>query len=506
MNLDLAILFVDDEADVLRAMERSVTRTDWTVLTAPSPEDALRELSRRDIAVVVSDFRMPRIDGVAFLSRVRERWPETERILLTAYADEGALERGINEAGISRFLRKPWKREALVRLLEEAMQHARLRRENAILVERVRNRNEELSYLNRLLQSQVEESDRVIVNFRRRWDVALNAISDPIVILGPDYRIQGANLAAAAQAGVVAEELEGRKCHSAMFQSPEPCTGCPLATGAGRLTIDATTGPRVIDARAYVIPGAERSHLCVYRDITREAAFADEAAQVEKMAAIGRLAGGVAHEINNPLHGILSFVQLAQKPGVSAEKLSRYHDVIYECAIRCRDIVQSLRDFSREAKGGEKRPTALAEIWRKALVLFEANDELDIRSDDQSSGASCLGNPNQLLQVLVNLLQNAVDASPKEGVIAVSLGRAADEVWLSIDDQGSGVPHEMRAKIFEPFFTTKPEGVGTGLGLAISHNIVREHGGSLRVGDSPLGGARFELRLPLVEREAESAA
>jgi two-component system, NtrC family, sensor kinase len=498
---DLPILFVDDEPDVLRALQRTLSQASWSVVTALGPDEGLRQLANRDFAVVVSDFRMPGMDGVMFLSQVRARWPDAERILLTAFADEGALERGINEAGISRFLRKPWKREVLVSIIDQALQHSRLRRENAVLLDRVRNRNEELSYLNRLLQSQVEESDRAIVSFRRRWDVALNAISDPVAIVGNDYRIEASNLAASAQANLALDELEGRKCHTVLFGQPRPCSGCPMPTGAGRVTVGAGAR-RVFDARAYPLPGSDGSHLCIYRDITRDVAFASEAAQMEKMAAIGRLAGGVAHEINNPLHGILSFVQLAQKSGVPADKLTRYHEVIYECAIRCRDIVQGLRDFSREAKGGERRLTELAEVCGKALVLFENHREVTVESVDESAGARCIGNVNQLQQVVVNLVQNAVDASPEDGVIKVTLGADDLEVWLSVEDQGTGVPAEIREKIFEPFFTTKPEGVGTGLGLAISHNIVHEHGGVLRVGESTLGGARFELRLPIAKAVA----
>ncbi len=499
---DLPILLVDDEDDVLRALKRSLDHGSWELVTALGPEEGARAIAEREFAVVLSDFRMPGKDGVYFLSQVRERWPDAERILLTAYADEGALERGINEAGISRFLRKPWKREVLVSILSQAMQHSRLRRENAVLLQRVRHRNDELVYLNELLKTRVEESDRTILSFRRRWDVALNAISDPIAIVGPGYHVEGANLAAAKEAGLAVDELEGRKCHEVLFGKSQPCQGCPLDSGAGRLTVTQRGHERVFDGRAYRLGGGDGSHLCVYRDITRDVSFAAEAAQMEKMAAIGRLAGGVAHEINNPLHGILSFVQLAQKSGVPAEKLQRYHEVIYECAIRCRDIVQSLRDFSREARGGEKRPTKLGEVCDKALVLFESQ-HVAIRRIDRSEGARCLGNANQLQQVVVNLLQNAVDASPKGGVIDMTLGKHGGEVWLAIEDQGSGVPPEIREKIFEPFFTTKPEGVGTGLGLAISHNIVREHGGALRVADSALGGARFELRLPLVLESLE---
>jgi two-component system, NtrC family, sensor kinase len=500
---DLPVLLVDDEQEVLKALRRTVEHESWPVAAAEGPEQALELIDKHEFAVVVSDYRMPKMDGVEFLVRVRERWPETDRILLTAYADEGALERGINEAGISRFMRKPWKREVLVSVLAQARDQSRIRREHAILLERVRNRNEELVYLNERLQSQVEASDRAIMSFRRRWDVALNAISDAIIVVSGELHIEGANDAAAALAGQAAEELEGQKCYAAMFGQSQPCHGCPLDSGVGRLNLRRNKQELFTDARSYRLPGSVVSHLCVYRDITREVAFEAEAAQMEKLAAVGRLSAGIAHEMNNPLHGILSFVQLAQKGGVAADKLARYHEVIYECAIRCRDIVQTLKSFSRQPQVADQRIVDPAEVVKKALILFNSRDVV-IRVALGAPEARCLANPNQLQQVVINLVQNAIDASPKGGVIEVGVAIDGNDVLLSVEDEGKGVATELRERIFEPFFTTKPEGVGTGLGLAISHSIMRDHHGSIRVSDAALGGARFEARLPLVRSERQA--
>lgn len=504
---DLPILLVDDEPEVLKALRRTVEHEGWSVVTAQGPEEALKLLDDQEFAVVISDYRMPRMDGVEFLVKVREKWPDAERLLLTAYADEGALERGINEAGISRFMRKPWKRDVLVSVLRQALDQSRIRREHAILLERVKNRNEELVYLNQRLQSQVEASDRAIVSFRRRWDVALNAISDAIIVVGAELHVEGANEAAASLASLPAEELEGHKCHSVLFQSSQPCPGCPLETGKSRLTVKHDKRQQIFDARAYRLPGQGLSHLCVYRDITREAAFEAEAAHMEKMAAVGRLASGIAHEINNPLHGILSFVQLAQKPAVPGDKLARFHENIYDCAIRCRDIVQTLKSFSRQPQPAEQRIVDLADVVKKSLALFNVKDVKIETQLDESRPLHCLANSNQLQQVLVNLVQNAVDASPKDGLVRLGLATDGPAAVLSVEDQGKGVAPELRERIFEPFFTTKPEGVGTGLGLAISHTIIRDHRGSIRVGDAGLGGARFEVRLPLddVERGSKEA-
>ena len=501
IDTDLPILFVDDESSILRALERTAHAAGWLAEAIASPADALDRLQSREYAVVVSDFRMPHMDGVDFLSRVREMWPQTERILLTAFADEEALERGINDAGISRFLRKPWKREMLVNILGQAVQQSRLRRENAVLVSRLSNRNSELSYLNQLLQTRVQESDESLISFRRRWDVALNAISDPIIVVDADLRMEGSNRAAADMAGVdAAAELEGRKCHESLFKRSSQCANCPINArdnGTSRVSREIDGKQELFEARAYPLPVADRpTHLCTYRDVTRDVMVEREMANVDKMAAIGRLAGGVAHEINNPLHGILSFVQLAQKPDVPEEKLVRYHEVIKECALRCRDIVQSLRDFSRQAKTTDRANVELNQVCEKAMVLFESAIDRRFEQIRYDESAMAFANSNQLQQVLVNLIHNAIDASPKNGLVRVLIESDGPEWVIAVEDQGTGVPEAERRKIFEPFYTTKPQGQGTGLGLAISHNIMREHGGSLRVGNAGIGGARFEARLP----------
>lgn len=495
---DLPILFVDDETSILRALERTAEASGWRVVAMSSPLEALKTFENREYAVVVSDFRMPQMDGVDFLARVRELSPDTERILLTAYADEEALERGINDAGISRFLRKPWKREMLVTILGQAVQQARLRRENELLASRLSNRNEELSYLNELLASRVAESDVALQGFRRRWDAALNAISDPLIMVDGDYRLEGANDAASEMGGVAIADMEGRKCHEILFKRSSPCANCPMGKAeetTARVTLEDEGEQSFFDVRAYPLPASRATYLCTYRDVTRALMLERDMANVDKMAAIGRLAGGVAHEINNPLHGILSFVQLAQKPEVPPDKLVRYHDVIKECALRCRDIVQSLRDFSRQAKVADRAVIDLNMVCEKAMVLFEANGR---RLEHARFGgdATAFGNSNQLQQVLVNLIHNAIDASPQNGLVKVSVETDGGEWVMAVEDQGSGVSEAERKKIFEPFYTTKPQGQGTGLGLSISHNIMREHGGSLRVGTASIGGARFEVRLP----------
>jgi signal transduction histidine kinase len=172
--------------------------------------------------------------------------------------------------------------------------------------------------------------------------------------------------------------------------------------------------------------------------------------------------------------------------------------------VRCRDIVQSMRDFARRSHESSAHEFDLRRACARALVPFEPTlgARLERRlGDELGEPASCMGTALQLQQVVANLVQNAVDASPPGGRVLIALALDGSDWLLSVDDEGPGVPEDRRERIFEPFYTTKPEGVGTGLGLAISHTILREHKGSLRVTTSPLGGARFEARIPRLRTE-----
>ncbi|MEE8409747.1 MAG: HAMP domain-containing sensor histidine kinase, partial [Myxococcota bacterium] len=327
-----------------------------------------------------------------------------------------------------------------------------------------------------------------------------------ILVVGDGYRIEGANDAAGRLAGASADALETRHCHAALFGRAIPCDPCPLATGEARFTHGRDAHERIFDARAYALPGSGKAHLCVYRDVTTTVAFERDAAQLDRMAAIGRLASGVAHELNNPLQAILTFVQLAQKRDVAAAKLPRYLEVIRESALRCRNIIQSMRTLSRSKMGDEHTLVDMAQVCDQALVLFRASyqDRVE-RAWPADTEYIVRANTSQIHQVVVNLIQNALDASPDEAHVRVNIEHDDGDVVMSVEDQGHGVPEREIEKIFAPFYTTKPEGVGTGLGLAISHQIMQKHGGSLRLSESTLAGARFEARLPGVSKpEAEN--
>ena len=226
--------------------------------------------------------------------------------------------------------------------------------------------------------------------------------------------------------------------------------------------------------------------------------------QSEKLASIGRLAAGVAHEINNPLGGILSFSMLALEDCPPDHPMRQNLDLIVKQTLRCRETVKGLLDFARQSS----TPASAIEVSSvvdKTLSLLENQSifhDIRIVKALQPSLPNVLIDAGQLQQVVVNIVLNAVDAMEESGVLTVETLKAGstEEVLLRISDTGKGIPDDVLPFIFEPFFTTKKVGRGTGLGLSIVHGIVTRAGGKIDVTTSPKGTV-FTVRVPLANEE-----
>jgi two-component system NtrC family sensor kinase len=223
----------------------------------------------------------------------------------------------------------------------------------------------------------------------------------------------------------------------------------------------------------------------------------------EKLASLGRMAAGVAHEINNPLTGIVTFAHLMLKrvPPESLEKEDL--EVIIEQAERCSKIIKGLLGFAR-ATAVEKGSTDINEVVKRSIQMVSNkvdfhNIKFDINMDDTLSPV--IADSSQLQQVFLNMLVNAADAMDGKGTITISSRKVMEDempfVEIEFTDTGPGISGENMEKIFEPFFSTKPVGKGTGLGLAVSHGIIQEHKGRIFMKSEPGHGASFFVRLPL---------
>jgi two-component system NtrC family sensor kinase len=306
-----------------------------------------------------------------------------------------------------------------------------------------------------------------------------------------------ANTAFARAAGVQPVMLSGLRCTDHAF-GVLPCPSRCLMPAAGAER-EATFGDRTWLVRSFPFEG-EDALVVVFKDVTDEREVARRLFQAEKMSAVGQLAGGVAHEINNPLGGILAFAQLMSREERGEEDAENLR-LIQDAAMRAKRIVESLLRFSRRPQTTEKGPVDLVQVAEEALVLvgpqMKGGDVEVVRGLER---AVVLGNANQLQQIALNLMVNALQAMGGKGTLSVAVGPAGPgRVKLAVSDTGPGVRPEIAKRIFEPFFTTKPEGQGTGLGLSICYQIAEEHGGSIRLEQNAERGACFVLELPAAQ-------
>jgi two-component system NtrC family sensor kinase len=222
--------------------------------------------------------------------------------------------------------------------------------------------------------------------------------------------------------------------------------------------------------------------------------------QAEKIASVGRLAAGVAHEINNPLAGVLIYADMLMKEIKDNEQWRQDLGEIINQTLRCKQIVSRLLEFSRQSLE-ERVVFELNEVIGHCVQLLGRQalfHNIEIIEDFDSSLPEILGNPGELEQVFTNLMINAADAMDGRGKLTIS-SRAdskAEQVILKFADTGPGISPAIKDQIFEPFFTTKPPGKGTGLGLSVVYGVIQRHGGDIQVENPPEGGATFIMKLP----------
>jgi two-component system NtrC family sensor kinase len=249
------------------------------------------------------------------------------------------------------------------------------------------------------------------------------------------------------------------------------------------------------------------------RDVTTEKKLEQQIIQSERLAAMGQMIGGFAHELNNPLTSVLGMAELLQDGGVT-ETGRKQAVVLQQQARRAAEIVQNLQYFARPPAPGRSQVDLNDLVQRtvhlQAYPLRKSNITVDFLPEP--SLPAVIADPNQLMQVFLNLLLNAEQAireNREKGTIRIRLGRGApgsnaanaaekaDRVWIVFQDDGPGISPETLPHIFDPFFTTKRPGRGTGLGLSICKTVVREHGGNIEAASAPGGGAVFTITLPV---------
>jgi PAS domain S-box-containing protein len=338
-----------------------------------------------------------------------------------------------------------------------------------------------------------------------------DALPTAVLVRDPDAGcVTWANRAFGGLVGLPAEEIAGSRPPYPWSASEERAAD-PGARANGGAQVEALFRHRdgqlvPVEIETVVIrdsAGAPVSEVGLITDLSERRRLEQQLRQSGKLAAIGELAAGVAHEINNPLFAILGLVEFLLKEVEPGSKAQDRLLLVQQTGLEIKDIVRALLDFAREPSG-VFTTVALEEVASQTVELVRRTTgakDVQVVERYEAGGAPVNGSPNQLKQVFLNLLTNAHQALPTGGTITLSVHREGDWAVATVEDDGPGIPENVLPHVFQPFYTRKRDQGGTGLGLSVSLGIAQAHGGDLSAHSTPGRGARFVLRLPVAAPE-----
>lgn len=360
----------------------------------------------------------------------------------------------------------------------------------------------------RARQQEIQES-------HDRLQAVINGILNPIYTIDDEWRLMAVNQHKADALGVTPERLVGRICYRAFFARNTPCDHCQVArtlrtrqpqrwsvrwVGEDHL-------PQEWDIHSYPLPGSKegtRSAVMVWQDRTEERRLEHSLLQAGKLAAIGQLAAGVAHEINNPLTAINANAQMLKMLISPHDDMYEAVELIARAGDRATNVVRGLLDFARQNQysfeAGDINQSIIQALRLVSYQLKSGDISVAHRLDEELP--QVLASWEHLKTVWLNLLINARDAvllrpQDRRIIIETRLASGGDHIQVLFTDNGAGMTTAEAAHIFEPFYTTKEPGQGTGLGLATSQRVVQQHGGDIEVVSKPNEGSTFIVRLPV---------
>ena len=368
-----------------------------------------------------------------------------------------------------------------------------------------------------------EETNEELEKTKTMYRLVLNdLIQDDVMVIDLDYRILDVNDILLGKLGLEREKVVGRYCYTISHHLDVPCSGeehpCPLVevketlehARATHIHLDKDNQKIYYSISCY--PLFENNKLVrvveVSKDITKDIKWKKALMQQDKLASLGKLAATIAHEINNPIAAVLTYIRLMIKliarNRFSPERLpdiSRYLTTMESETARCGDIVKNLLAFSRQSKITISSHS-IADIIEKSLFLI-AHDlkikEIKLKKSIESNIPKVRGDFRQIQQALLNLMYNASEAMQKGGTLTLTAKKSVSVygfLEVVISDTGCGIAEEDMENIFEPFFTTKEEGKGVGLGLAVAYGIITQHNGTIAVESELEKGSTFTIRLP----------
>ncbi len=526
------LLLIDDEPSAVAALRRQFIDQEYELHSALSPEEGLQKARELHPEGVICDYHMPGMNGVELLSILREAGPSQVLILLTAGVEKSAVVEAINRAGVDYFLQKPVDHELLLRVVEKGFAYQDLLTSHEKLALDLKRANAQLVQINSELELEVQRRAGEIMEREFRLRKVVGEISRTIegVIRGhldSDQFIQQLlgqftpknehHRERGAKIEVLRKELESLirrslvAMESSLYKTLSPDN--PQIRGTreplDEVREDFALMLKLLD---YKEKSLELTNLGL-EELVKEKT--NQLLHTERMASIGLMAAGVAHEINNPNAVIRANTQMLRKfryvlmSGQEVEEhfvldeMDAVLDRIDRNSRRIETIVSGLRQFSRK-EPSTRAPVEVIGCLEDALVLTRNSlkNTVTLRQELPISLPMVLASSQELVQVFVNLILNGVHACEAGGgELTIRASREGESIQILFQDNGPGIPREHQQRIFEPFFTTKAPQKGVGLGLSISKGIVESFGGSIQVSSEEGAGAQFRIALPILGDE-----
>jgi PAS domain S-box-containing protein len=506
------ILLIDDEKDIRDVLTISLQDAGYEVVAEADGAAGLLRCEAIAPQIVITDVRMPGMDGIQLLEAIKKKYPDIEVIVATAFGEMDLAIRAL-QLDASDFITKPVSDEALTLALKRAK-------------DRFVSRKQLKDYTVLLEKEKAETSQQLLktIEFQRNLiESSMDGIlgcdeTDSVVIYNRGMeQMLGYSKAEAIQQMKFADFFSAQAKERFKEQMAADTYGGKNRLFLFESILRSKSGhdiPVQVSAVNLLEAGRENGRVCFFRDLREirklEREMEDQARILHqaKMMSLGRLAASVVHEINNPLSGILNYLRLMIRilrqgapSSEQIEKFQRYLNLIETEISRCSQIVSGLLSFSRMSPLNFG-PVDIDELLQRSLLLSRHKLELGnirIESNVQPNLPPVVGDFNQLQQCVINLIFNALDAMPDGGTLNID-GRhdsEKDQVIVTVKDSGNGISPDDVTHIFEPFFTTKNEGYGVGLGLSTVYGIIERHNGTISVESQPGEGAIFMLALPV---------
>lgn len=523
----IQVFVVDDEQGMCDLLRMELELEGYRATAFTNPLEALRQLEKQKVDLVISDMKMPEIDGLQLLAKIKKIDPSIEVIMTTAY---GTVETAVcaMKEGAYDFVLKPFNVQEMTALVEKCIEKRQLK---ALLA--------------------LYESSKAIfstIKMEELYDIVmkllptvLGADEGSLMLVGPDKALKmvaslgftesiertihlkiGERVAGKiAQSGKPALLINGLEKYPEFKDIPsnpkiKSSMVCPLFYQGellGILNVNRTqknedfTLADLHSASIFasqVAVAIQNAKLYQYLEeaFVKLKATQDQLLQSEKLATMGRFVAGIAHELNNPLTSVIGYSQLALDSPLEVADIRNNLSIVIDQAQRCSTIVRELLLFARPRKPDFQKVNIgrMIEETVKGLQLEFEKRKVEVVLHPSSEEALIPGDPHLLKLVLSNILTNAYQAlEEKMGArkLEISVRSQADKLKIGFKDNGPGIRQENLPKIFDPFFSTKGVGKGTGLGLSLCYGIMKEHQGSISALGAPEGGTIFTLEFPL---------